>query len=177
MKKVFLLLLVTIIASTAFTPGKSTVTHAAITFQIKNLGINTTGTMGGLQANIQFTPANLAGSSIDASVDINTINTDNTNRDEHLKSEDFFDVARYPRIALRSVYFKHKSGNKYIGQFNLTIKGKSKLVELPFSYSERGNAMEFTALLKINRLDFGIGESSMVLSNDVIVNIDAEVTR
>jgi polyisoprenoid-binding protein YceI len=177
MKKFLLLLLVTSTASTAFTPGKSTVARSAISFQIKNLGINTTGTISGLQANVQFNPANLAGSTIDASVDVNTINTDNTNRDEHLKSEDFFDAAHYPRMALRSVSFKHKSGNKYTGQFNLTLKGKSKLVELPFSYTEKNNAMQLTGLFKLNRLDFGIGESSVVLSNDVTVNIDVELIK
>jgi len=177
MKKVLLLLLVASIASSAFTPRKSTVARSAVSFQIKNLGINTTGTIGGLQANVRFNPANLAGSTIDASVDVNTINTDNTNRDEHLKSEDFFDASRYPRMALKSVSFKHKSGSKYTGQFNLTIKGKSKLVELPFNYTEKDNSVELTSSFKLNRLDFGIGESSMVLSNDVVVNIEAELTK
>src|SRR6185437_3499437 len=177
MKKVILLLLVIITANTAFIPGRSIISHSSVTFQVKNLGINTTGTLGGLKANIEFNPANLASALIEASVDVNSINTDNSSRDDHLKSEDFFDAAHYPTITMRSVSFKHKSGNNYIGQFNLTMKGKTKLIDIPFSCTEKNTNMEFKGVFKINRLDFGVGENSMVLSNDVTVNLDAEIVK
>ena len=177
MKQIICLLLIITIASTAFTPGHSTVTRSAITFQIKNLGINTGGSLGGLHATVQFNPANLSASSIEASVDVNTINTDNTSRDDHLKSDDFFDAAHYPSITMKSVSFKHKSGNNYSGQFNLTIKNKTKLMEVPFTYSEKDNARMLKGSFKINRLDFGVGESSMVLSNEVTVSIDTELAK
>lgn len=177
MKKIIYLLFIIIIASTAFTLGQSTVARSTITFQIKNLGINTGGSLGGLHASVQFNPANLASSSIEASVAVNTINTDNSDRDDHLKSEDFFDAAHYPAITIRSVSFKHKSGNNYSGQFNLTIKNKSKLIEVPFTYTEKDNAMELKGSFKINRLDFGVGESSMVLASDVTINVDVELAK
>jgi len=139
------------------------------------MGIGVNGVIGGLQANVQFNPANLASSNIEASVDVNTINTDNSSRDDHLKSDEFFDAAHFPKIAIKSVSFKHKSGNNYTGQFNLTIKGKTKLLEIPFTITEKGNALAFKGSFKLNRLDYGIGESSMILSDDVTVNIDAEV--
>jgi polyisoprenoid-binding protein YceI len=108
-------------------------------------------------------------------VDVNTINTDNSDRDDHLKSDVFFYAAHYPKITVRSVSLKHKSGNNYTGQFNLTIKDKVKTIEIPFSCVQKGNTMAFKGSFKINRLDFGVGESSMILSNDVTVNIDAEL--
>jgi len=95
------LLLVVIVSG--FTVQKNTVARSVITFQIKNLGINTTGLIGGLQADIHFNPSALSSSSIEASVDVNTINTDNSSRDEHLKGEDFFDATRYPKITIKSV--------------------------------------------------------------------------
>ncbi len=139
------------------------------------MGIGVSGSIGGLLVNVQFNAANLASSTIDASVDVNTINTDNSSRDDHLKSDEFFDAARYPKIGIKSVSFKHKSGNNYTGRFNLTIKGKTKLMEIPFTITEKGNTLAFKSSFKLNRLDYGIGESSMILSDDVTVNIDAEV--
>jgi polyisoprenoid-binding protein YceI len=176
MKRTIFLLLIIIITSFGFAPA-NTVTRSAITFQTKNMGIGVSGTVRDLQANVQFNTANLASSIIEASVDVNTINTDNSSRDDHLKSDEFFDVAHYPKITMKSVSFKHKSGNNYTGQFNLTIKNKTKLVEMPFTITEKGNTLAFKSSFKLNRLDYGIGESSMVLSDDVIVNIDAEVAE
>jgi polyisoprenoid-binding protein YceI len=177
MKKNFVLLIIIFITTACFAQEKNTVTKSAITFQVKNLGINTVGTIGGVKADIQFNPNNLASDTISASVDVNTINTDNDNRDDHLKSEDYFDVAHFPRIIIKSVSFKHKSGTNYRGTFNLTIKGRTKLIEIPFSYSEKGNTAIFKGNFKLNRLDFGIGESSMMLSNEVTVNVDAEIIK
>jgi len=141
------------------------------------MGIGVSGSVGGLQVNVQFNAATLASSTIEASVDVNTINTDNSSRDDHLKGEDFFDVSHYPKVTMKSVSFKHKSGNNYTGQFKLTIKGKTKLLEIPFTITEKGNALAFKSSFKLNRLDYGIGESSLVLSDDVTVNIDAEVSE
>ncbi|MGZ3932792.1 MAG: YceI family protein [Bacteroidia bacterium] len=148
--------------------------RSSITFEIKNLGITTGGSIGGLSAKVNFNPANLGISTLEASVDVKTINTDNDSRDEHLRSEDFFDVARYPKISLKSVAFKHKSGNNYTGTFTLTIKDKLKQVEIPFTFLDKGNSVEFKGTFKINRLDFGVGGSSMVLSDNVNITIDCE---
>lgn len=138
------------------------------------MGIITGGSFGGLVTKVHFNPASLNASTLEASVDVATINTDNSTKDEHLRSEDFFDVARYPKISLKSVAFKHKSGNNYVGTFTLTIKDKSKQIELPFSFLDKGNAVEFKGTFKINRLDFGVGGSSMILSDDVTIKIDCE---
>jgi len=177
MKKFSIFLIAVLVAASGFKPGNRTVTRSDITFQIKNVGITTTGTISGLQADIQFNPANLGSSSIEASVDVNTINTDNSSRDDHLKSDDFFDVAHFPKIILKSVSFRHKRGNNYTGQFNLTMKGKSKLVDINFSRIDKNTAAEFKGAFKINRLDFGVGENSMILSNDVSINLDAEIVK
>lgn len=174
MKKIILPLLIIITASFGFAPA-NTVTRSAITFQTKNMGIGVSGAISGLQANVQFNPANLASSTIEATVEVNTINTDNSLRDGHLKTDEFFDAARYPKITLKSVSFKHRSGNNYSGAFNLTIKNKTKLIEVPFSFTKNGNEMAFKGSFKLNRLDFGIGTSSLILSDNVIVNIEAGI--
>jgi len=177
MKKFLLPILLIALSTTAFTYLNSTVTKAAITFKTKNMGIGVDGTINGLQADVHFNPADPAASIITASVDANTINTDNSSRDEHLHGEDFFDVAHYPKITIKSVSFKHRSGNNYTGQFNLTIKGKTKLIDIPFTYTQSGNESAFKGSFKINRLDYGIGSSSLVLADEVTVNVDAGVAN
>jgi polyisoprenoid-binding protein YceI len=177
MKKFIIPVLLIIVISSAFTVLQHTVTRSAITFKIKNLGINTGGTIGGLQADVKLNPADLTTSTLEASVEVNTINTDNTTRDEHLKSDKFFDAAHFPKISLKSISFKHKSGNNYVGQFNLTIKGKTKVVEVPFTFTDNGSSVVFAGSFKLNRLDFGIGGSSLVMADEVTVTIDAEASK
>lgn len=177
MKRIPLIISFLIISiATAFAQG-ATVTKSSIKFQIKNLGINTGGTIGGLKATIQFNPAQLATSSIEATADVATINTDNDERDQHLRSADFFEVQRYPHITMKSVSFKRRSGANYIGTFNVTIKDKTKLLDVPFTYTENGNTAAITGTVKLNRLDFGVGGSSLVLSNDVTATITVEMNK
>jgi len=173
MKRFFVLIAIIATCSNAL-HAQTSIIRSAITFEIKNMGITTGGSLGGLTANVHFTPANLTASTIEASVDVATINTGSSAKDEHLRSEDFFDAARYPKISLKSIAFKHKSGNNYTGTFTLTIKDKSKQIEIPFSFLDKGNTDQFKGTFKINRLDFGVGSSSMILSDDVIVHIDCE---
>ncbi len=174
MKKFLVFTVVILTYCSGILNAQNSPTRSAITFEIKNLGIGTSGSISGLLTEIQFTPSNLNSSIVEASVDVNTINTDNSSRDEHLRSEDFFDVSHYPKIVLKSVTFKRKSGNNYLGTFTLTIKGKSKQIEMPFIFLEKENAVEFKGTFKINRLGFGVGSKSMILSDEVTVNIDCE---
>lgn len=174
MKKIFVFIAIVSAVYSGALKAQSTVARSVITFEIKNLGINTGGSFSGLAAKAHFVPANLSTSTIEASIDVATINTGNTGKDEHLRSEDFFDATRYPKISLKSIAFKHKSGNNYTGTFTLNIKDKSKQIEMPFTYLEKENTVEFKGTFKINRLDFGVGSSSMVLSDEVTINIDCE---
>lgn len=177
MRKYFLLIILFLGADYTFAQTKHTVTKSTITFQIKNLGVNTSGSFSGLKGDIQFDPANLEHSSIEASIDANTINTENDSRDEHLKSDDYFDVAKYPKITIRSVSFKHNSGDNYTGIFNLTIKDKTNKVEFPFTYSETGNTASFKGSFKIQRSDYGIGGRFSVMSNNATIFIEVATSK
>jgi polyisoprenoid-binding protein YceI len=177
MNKKHLTILFLFLVNCAVAQVKHTLTKATVTFKIKNLGINTGGSFGGVQANIMFDPANLGGSAIQATADAATINTDNDMRDEHLKGDSYFDVTKYPKITIKSVSLKHKSGNNYSGQFSVTIKDKTQTLEMPFTYIASGNTASFNGTLKLKRTDFGIGSSSMVMSDDVTVTIDAETNK
>ena len=176
MKKYFF---ITALFLTAFVYAQTrqTVTKSEVSYEIKNMGFNTHGVFTGLQADIKFDDKNLKTSSIDATIDATSINSDNTMRDNHLKSDDYFDVAKYPKITMKSVSFKNKGGSNYTGIFNVTIKDKTKPVEVAFSYVENGNNGMFKGSFKINRKDFGIGGSTLTLAEEARVNITAETTK
>ena len=141
------------------------------------MGINTGGTFSGLNADIKFDPAHLDASSIEASIDTKTINTDNETRDHHLKSDNYFDAEKYPEIRMKSVSFKRKNGDSYTGIFNLTIKDKTNPVEVPFTYAESGNTTSFKGTLKIRRTDYGVGGKSLVMANDVTITINVDTSK
>jgi len=177
MRKVFLLFFFTLLITTSFAQSKNPITKSSITFQIKNLGVNTSGSFSGFKGDIRFDPAHPENSSIEASVDANTINTDNDSRDEHLRNEDYFDVTKYPKITIRSISFKHKSGNNYTGTFDLTIKDKTNKIELPFIYTDTGNTASFKGSFKIQRSDYAIGSQLSVMANDVTIFIEVTTSK
>jgi polyisoprenoid-binding protein YceI len=174
MKKLVLYVLLLCFTTYTYAQAKHTVAQATVSYEIKNMGFKTTGTIAGFKANILFDKEHLSTSSIEASVDTRTINSEDDMRDAHLKKEEYFDVDHYNTINMQSVSFKAKNASNYIGEFNVTIKGKTKLVELPFTYVVSGSKAVFKGSFKINRLDFAIGDKSMVLSNEVTVNLNVE---
>ena len=172
------LVLLLLLSSLVFAQAtKHTITKSAVTFQIKNLGINVGGSFSGLNADINFDPEHPESGSIEASVQANTVNTDNETRDHHLKSDAFFDADKYPEIKMKSVSIKHNSGSNYTGIFNLTIKDKTNQVQVPFTYTENSNDGEFKGTFKIKRTDYGVGGRSMVMANDVTISIDVTTSK
>lgn len=176
-KKYLPLLFLLLMMNGAIAQVKYTLTKATVTFQIKNMGFNTGGNINDVHANILFDATNLASSNIEASADMKSLNTGNDMKDEHLKSADYFDVITYPKISMKSVAIKHKSGNNYVGRFNVTIKNKTQLLDMPFTYTEQGNTADFNGVLKLKRSDFDLGGSSMVMANDVTVSIDVVASK
>ena len=78
---------------------------------------------------------------------------------------------------MKSVSFKHRSGGNYTGTFSLTIKDQTKTIDLPFTYEESGNAASFKGSFQIKRSDYGVGGSSLVMSDNVKVDLDVEATK
>lgn len=176
MKNLTLILAFLICTVSGFAQVKQIVTKSTVAYQIKNMGFNTSGSFGGLQADINFDKAHPETSSIEASIDVATLNSDNTMRDNHLKSEDYFDVAKYPKITMKSIAIKHKGGDNYVGTFNITIKNKTKELTMPFTYTETGNQGMFNGSFTIKRTNFGIGGKSMVLADDATVTVNVQTT-
>lgn len=147
--------------------------QSTIQFRIKNMGINTGGTLRGLRGTIQFDEAKLSTSFCKVTVDVTTIDTRSKGRDNHIKKSDFLDVLAFPVISFQSTQITalvNQSG--YRMQGILTIKGVSKPISFPFQVKKEKSGYRFTGEMQLNRLDFGVGESSWILSSPVTVQLN-----
>jgi polyisoprenoid-binding protein YceI len=142
-------------------PGES-----RVEFKIRNFGFNVTGKFSGLTGRIVFDPASPANSSVNVSVDANSIDTDNNTRDNHLRKEDYFDVKNYPRIQFVSTGItRGKISGEFIINGKLTIKKVTKDISFPFSAKAVSNGYLLKGEFKINRRDFGVGGGSTISDN------------
>ncbi|AFM04975.1 hypothetical protein Fleli_2612 [Bernardetia litoralis DSM 6794] len=148
---------------------------SSVTFKIKNAGIGIDGSFKGFQGTVNFNPDNLSTSKFDVSIDAKTIDTDNETRDNHLRKDEYFDVEKHPKISMKSSKIEKISDGKYKATFNLTLKGKTKAVSFPFSYTKTTAGYKLKGFFEIDRRDFEVGGSSWILSDDVKVYIDLEV--
>lgn len=160
--------------STPISIKKWEVKSANISFKIKNAGLIVPGTFKDFEGNIQFDPDNLEESSLEGSINTNTINTANSLRDFHLRMADYFRTGKYPSIHMKSIKLE-KQASDFLGTFEVTIKGKTKKIKIPFSFETQEEHSLLKAHFEINRLDFGVGSRSFVLNSVVRVRIEIEV--
>jgi polyisoprenoid-binding protein YceI len=165
--------------------------HSAAQFKVRHMMIaNVKGEFDKVSGTIEFDPANVAMSKVDATIDVASISTREADRDNHLKSGDFLDAATYPQIAFKSKSVTASGGGDYKVAGDLTIHGVTKPVTLevesvtdevkdPWGFLRRGA----TAITRINRKDFGLTwnvalEAGGVLVGEHIdITIDVEMTR
>jgi polyisoprenoid-binding protein YceI len=94
---------------------------------------------------------------ITASLDAATVDTGIGLRNKHLRKEEYFHVEKLPHITMRSTRIEKKDTNTYDGYFDLTIKGTTKNIKMPFTFVRNGNVGEFNGELQLNRLDYQLG--------------------
>lgn len=143
-----------------------------IHFVIKNMGINTGGDLSNLKGTIKIDPLKPSASSVDVTVDVSTIDTDNDRRDNHLRNADYFEAAKYPviRIVSTKIAATNTPGS-FIFTGNLTIKDVTKPITFPFTAASSEAGYLFNGEFEINRLDFGVGKSSATMNDNVKVEL------
>jgi polyisoprenoid-binding protein YceI len=150
--------------------------ESSLKFTIKNLGFGVSGSFTGLQGAIRFDPAHPQDASFDVSIDANTVNTDNTMRDDHLRAGSYFDVKNYPRIHFVSE--KVVPSNKkdsWILSGKLTIKNHTQDISFPFSATASGGGYLFKGTFSIKRRDFEVGGFSTISDElEVSLNVSAK---
>jgi polyisoprenoid-binding protein YceI len=165
--------------------------HTSAEFAVRHLMVSKVrGHLGKVTGVVSLDEADPTKSSVEATIDVTTIDTREPKRDEHLKSPDFFDVAKYPTITFKSKKVTKVGDAKFQMAGDLTIHGVTKEVVLdlegsptpfkdPFGNVKLGGA----ATTRLNRKDFGIlwnkslDGGGVVLSDDVDVTIDIELIK
>ena len=157
-------------ASWKIRPAESSVT---ITAQQQGASFN--GAFKTFDAQIAFDPADLGHSSVTATVDTGSFDSQSADRDAQVKTATWFDVAKFPQARFVSDSFKDLGGGKYEAQGKLTIRDVSKDAVLPFTLKIDGPVAHMEGTLAIVRTEYGVGMGEWATSNwvgkDVKVNI------
>lgn len=158
--------------------------HSAAHFSVRHLMIsNVRGEFSKLSGNVILDPADLTRSTVEVSLETSSINTREPQRDEHLRSADFFDVTNHPAITFRSTRIAAAGAGIFRLTGNLTIRGVSKEVTFnvegptPSVKDPWGNNRSgVVATAKINRKDFGLVYNAILESGGVMVGDEVSIT-
>ncbi len=146
------------------------IVESEVNFEIKNAGIIVKGNFGNAIGTIRFDKNNIKGASMKVSVQVKKLNTGIEARDKHLKKKEYFDASAFPEILMESKFFG-LSEIGFKGYFVLTMKGVSKEIVVPFIFLEGPNGGEMFGEFSVNRLDFGLGGSSIIMADLVNVKV------
>jgi polyisoprenoid-binding protein YceI len=151
---------------------------SSVKFYINNFGISTEGIFSGIKGDINFNPIKLKDASFDMSVEAESVFTKNRTRDTHLKSRDYFYVEKYPTIYLISKSITKASlKNQYWFEGELMIKDITRQIKFQFTAEPDKFGFLFKANFKINRRDYFVGSSSLVLSNNVDIELSVSTSK
>ena len=158
-------------------------THSEVHFKIKHLMItNVTGSFDIFQASVTTEGEDFSTAKVNFTADINSISTGNEQRDEHLKSADFFDAATYPQIKFTAIKAENVDNDgSYELHGDLTIRDITKNVKLSVEFGgvvkdPYGNTKAgFTINGKINRKDFGLTWSAVTEAGGVVVSDEVRI--
>lgn len=155
--------------------------HSEVQFKVKHLVISTvTGSFKSFNATVTSSSDDFAGASINFDADINSLNTGVEQRDEHLKSDDFFAADKFPKLSFVSKSLVG-SGNSFKLSGNLTIRDITKEVQLDVTYG--GTMVDFYGNTKagfeingvINRKDFGLQWTAITEAGGVVVGDEVKL--
>jgi len=156
--------------------------HSEVFFKIKHLVISTvTGSFRKFEGNIITDGTDFSNAKVAIAIDVKSIDTNQPQRDEHLKNGDFFDAETYPKITFESTSFVNTGGSDYKMAGNLTLKGVTKPIELKVEYggSENdghGNIKHgFEVLGIVNRKEFGMTWNKMTDSGGLGLGEDVKL--
>lgn len=152
-------------------------THSEIHFKVKHMMVSTvTGAFNTFEGSATSTSDDFTNAEINFSADIDSIDTRNEQRDAHLKSDDFFNAAEYPKLTFQSKLFTKKADGDYELTGTLTIRGNAKEVTLNVEYN--GTAVDpygqtkagFELTGKISRKEFGLQWNAVTEAGSIVVS-------
>ena len=160
--------------------------HSTVMYTVKHVVTPMLGVFKKFNIEITFDPTKPLETKINGTLDASSVVMGMDKLEGHLKSPDFFDVAKYPEWSFQStgitVNKKVKSKNGYFAAGKLTVRGVTKDVVIPFEFlgsreDPRGATAGFSAEFTINRVDYGVGQpdGGGMVSNDVKINVMLEM--
>ncbi len=156
--------------------------HSVAAFTIQHMMIaHVHGQFNKISGTIQFDPADIAKTSIEIQIDLSTIFTGIQKRDDHLKSQDFFHIEKYPTISYKSTKVERMGFNSCKTTGDVTIHGvrKSIMVDMEFFGSVKSpfgeTSMGFTAKTRLNREDFDIKWNQSMENGGFMVGKDVHI--
>jgi polyisoprenoid-binding protein YceI len=155
--------------------------HSEVLFQVRHLVTKVRGRFDDFEGTIAFDEGNPGASSVAVTIQATSIDTNEKDRDTHLRSGDFFDVERFPTLTFTSTSVSG-GGESYSVTGDLTIHGVTKQVTLPASFLGHakdpwGNArVGFEAEITLNRKDFGLNWNAALEAGGFLVGDEIKVT-
>ncbi|WP_103664185.1 YceI family protein [Gracilimonas amylolytica] len=157
-------------------------THSEIQFKVKHLVISTvTGYFRSFNGTVESEGDSFEGAKITFEADIDSVDTNNEDRDTHLKSDDFFNAEAYPKMKFESTSFKNTGGDNYELTGNMTIRDVTKeitldvthggTVEDPYGQTKAG----FELNGSLNRKEFGLKWSAVTEAGSVVVGDEVKL--
>ncbi len=158
-------------------------THSEVQFKVKHLMISTvTGSFSTYEGTVNtVNDTDFEGASINFTADIDSISTGQEQRDGHLKSGDFFDAEKFPKLTFVSTSFTKKSGDEYVLEGNLTMRDKTNPVKLEVEFGGimtdfYGNTKAgFEISGKINRQDFDLTWNGVTEAGGIVVSEEVKL--
>lgn len=164
-------------------------THSNVEFKVRHLTSNVRGRFTDFDGTINVDPAKPTAGTVSFTIKAASIDTNEPKRDAHLRSEDFFDAAKYPEITFKSTSIKPAGKDRYDVTGTLTMRGVSRQIVLPVTFlgwvkDPWGNTKGgFELETKLNRKDYNIvwnkalDNGGVLLGEDVSVFINLEVAK
>ncbi|MBA3850338.1 MAG: polyisoprenoid-binding protein [Opitutus sp.] len=156
-------------------------THSSVGFSIRHFFSKVPGSFAKFEGVIHYDGANPEASSVEATVDVTTVDTRSQKRDDHLRSKDFFTVEQFPTATFRSKSWKKTGENTFDVTGDMTIKGNAKEIVLHVTMLGMGPGMKpgstisgWEARTTLQRADFGITGFDKVLGADVDLTLNIE---
>ncbi len=156
--------------------------HSTVGFQVRHMAISkTNGVFSDYAGTFSFEPGQPKSWSCEATIQAASVSTGNEKRDDHLRSEDFFNVAEFPTLTFKSTSVEMEDDSEGTLKGDLTIHGVTKAVEMDFEFlgtvtdpwgNERAG---FSASLKINRQDFGLSYNSVLEAGGLVVGDEVKI--
>jgi polyisoprenoid-binding protein YceI len=171
---VFLLLTTSMVSSQEWIQDNN---KTSVLFQIKNFGITVDGGFKTTDIKTNLDTKYISNSYVNATIIVNSIFTGIEVRDKHLLGKDYFDALNHKEIVLKSSKLIKDMNGNIILFAELSIKGITKKVEIPLEVFEDDSRLTLKASILLNRKNFDIGNRSLILSNNVKIQVEYSATK